>query len=130
MAIGRFDVDRRHSAKAQALYGSLVGNVTDPSSAGVPGASVKITQVETNESREGRQTTLAFSVFRRFRLEPTPWRSARTASRPRYEKDVVVRSNTVVRVDIALQVGTVNQNIEVTAAAALCKPTARTYGRK
>src|SRR5580693_4901395 len=40
-------------AHSQVLTGSLVGNVTDPSSAGVPGAAVKITQVETNESREG-----------------------------------------------------------------------------
>src|SRR5580700_2440065 len=42
-----------HLAHSQALTGSLVGNVTDPSSAGVPGAAIKITQVETNESREG-----------------------------------------------------------------------------
>ena len=32
---------------AQVLYGTLVGNVTDPSGAAVPGADVKITHIET-----------------------------------------------------------------------------------
>ena len=39
-------------ARAQTLYGSLVGTVTDESGLAVPGATVKITQAETNQSRE------------------------------------------------------------------------------
>ena len=31
-------------ARAQVLYGSLVGNVTDATGASVPGATVKVTQ--------------------------------------------------------------------------------------
>ena len=37
---------------AQALYGSLVGNVVDETGAVVPGATVTITQRETNQTRE------------------------------------------------------------------------------
>ena len=37
---------------AQTLYGSLVGTVTDESGLAVPGATVKITHLETNQSRE------------------------------------------------------------------------------
>ena len=37
---------------AQALYGSLVGNVVDETGAVVPGATVTITQKETNQTRE------------------------------------------------------------------------------
>ena len=37
---------------AQALYGSLVGNVVDETGAVVPGATVAITQKETNQTRE------------------------------------------------------------------------------
>lgn len=44
-------------AMSQVLYGSLVGNVTDASDAPVPGAPVKITHVETNESRTGVTNT-------------------------------------------------------------------------
>ena len=40
------------SVHAQALYGSLVGNVADESGAVVPGATVTITQKETNQTRE------------------------------------------------------------------------------
>jgi hypothetical protein len=37
---------------AQALYGSLVGNVVDETGAVVPGATVAITHKETNQTRE------------------------------------------------------------------------------
>src|SRR5271170_5925712 len=37
-------------ARAQVLFGSLVGNVSDPSGASVPGAAVKLTNVTTNDT--------------------------------------------------------------------------------
>ncbi len=40
------------NVNAQALYGSLVGNVVDETGAVVPGATVAITQKETNQTRE------------------------------------------------------------------------------
>jgi hypothetical protein len=40
------------NASAQALYGSLVGNVVDETGAVVTGATVAITQKETNQTRE------------------------------------------------------------------------------
>jgi hypothetical protein len=39
-------------ADAQAVYGSLVGNVSDSSGGAIPGATVTATQVETNLTRE------------------------------------------------------------------------------
>ena len=38
-------------AQAQALTGSMVGRVTDPSGAVIVGATVRITHRETNQSR-------------------------------------------------------------------------------
>src|SRR6476646_4934950 len=52
--IGLFDMQ---PMRAQGLYGSLVGNITDPSNAGIPGARVKITHVETNLVRETLSNT-------------------------------------------------------------------------
>ena len=40
------------AAQAQVLYGSIVGNVTDKSDAAITGATVKITNKATNQSRE------------------------------------------------------------------------------
>src|SRR5690349_16092696 len=37
--------------QAQVLFGSMVGNVTDPSGAAVPAATVKITETNTGDSR-------------------------------------------------------------------------------
>jgi hypothetical protein len=39
-------------AHAQALYGSILGTVTDSSGASVPGATVKVVQTQTNQARE------------------------------------------------------------------------------
>ena len=39
-------------ALAQVLYGSIVGNVADPSGGAIVGARVVITNIETNQSRE------------------------------------------------------------------------------
>src|SRR5438094_5766939 len=39
-------------SRAQVLYGSIVGQVVDTTSAIVPGATVRITHRETNQSRE------------------------------------------------------------------------------
>ena len=40
------------NAGAQALYGSLVGNVTDETGGALPGATVTITQAETSLTRD------------------------------------------------------------------------------
>ena len=40
------------AVSAQTLYGTLLGNVTDDTGLAVPGATVKITHVETAQTRE------------------------------------------------------------------------------
>src|SRR5688572_21848912 len=50
--VAGFMVFSATNANAQALYGSLLGNVVDETGAIVPGATVAITHKQTNQTRE------------------------------------------------------------------------------
>lgn len=106
-------------AKAQVVSGSMVGNVTDPSGSGVPGAVVKITMVQTNDSRsvatnDAGGYTIATVTPGTYRVE-----IAKEGFRSFVASDILVNPNNVVRVDALLQVGAVSENVEVAASAAV-----------
>ncbi|PYQ21884.1 MAG: hypothetical protein DMF79_07130 [Acidobacteria bacterium] len=93
--------------EAQVLYGSIVGSARDSSGAGVPGAAVSITHLETRLSRE--TVTDAAGAYA-FSTVPTGTYALKVSlpgfksfSRP----NVPVTLNSVTRVDAALQVGQV-----------------------
>ena len=50
-------------ASAQAVTGTLLGNVTDSSGAGVPGATVTVTEVQTNISRSAVSNDAGYFIF-------------------------------------------------------------------
>jgi len=105
-------------AHSQNLYGSLVGNVTDASNAAVVGATVRITQVETNESREIRTNDTGVFSFPSIAAGTYTVEVRMNGFQTATQRELVVRSSAVVRADFALQVGAISQNIEVTAATA------------
>ena len=106
-------------AAAQVLFGSVVGNVTDASGAAVPGANVKITESQTNETRTGVTNdagayTIATVPAGTYQVE-----IIKQGFRGFVTSDILVNQNNVVRVDAQLQVGTQSEKIEVTAEAAV-----------
>src|SRR5580704_9517421 len=106
-------------ATAQVLFGSLVGNVTDASGAGVPGAVVKITEAQTNETRtaqtnESGTYTITTVPAGRYQVE-----ISKEGFRGFVTSNIEVNQNNVVRIDAQLQVGQQAEKIEVTAEAAL-----------
>jgi Carboxypeptidase regulatory-like domain/TonB-dependent Receptor Plug Domain/TonB dependent receptor len=110
-----FTIDR---AWAQVLFGSIVGSVTDGSGAGVPGATIKVTQLETNETRE--TTTNEAGGFTLSTVHAGTYNVSivKDGFKGHTTENVLVSLNTVVRVDAALQVGAQTQSIEVASETA------------
>src|SRR5437867_8124852 len=99
--------------EAQVLYGSIIGNVTDPTGAAVPGADVVVTHKETNRSRATlTNDTGGFSFS-------TLWSGSYTLKvglsgfKEFVKTDVPVTLNNVTRVDVTLEVGAVTETISV-----------------
>ncbi len=103
------------AARAQVLYGSIVGNVTDSSGAAVPGATVTIQQSETRLKRE--LVTDASGAYH-FTAVPTGTYSVKVTMdgfRTYDRAAVPVSLNSIARVDAKLEVGALNETVSVSA---------------
>jgi Carboxypeptidase regulatory-like domain/TonB dependent receptor len=105
----------------QAVFGSIVGSVTDSSGAIVPGAKITITDVgkgvnfETtaNDSGNYEQQHLVAGTYR-VRVEAQGFQAY-------VQEGVVVNVDASTQVNAVLQLGAVTQTVEVTAAVPLLK---------
>jgi len=104
---------------AQALYGSIVGTVTDASGAAILGATIKVTRTDTNQSREA--TTNESGGFSLATLPAGVYQV--TISHEGFqtytERGVEVSASNVVRVNAPLVVGAVTESVHVDAQAAM-----------
>jgi len=103
---------------AQGLYGSLVGNVTDPTTATVPGAKIKITHVETNLVRETETNSDGTYTFPTIPPGTYEVEISKQGFQTFTKRNVAVTINTTIRVDASLPVGAATQSVEVTGLAA------------
>jgi len=102
---------------AQGLYGSLTGNVIDPSSAAVPKAQVDAESMDTGIAK--RTETDDRGVFLFSDLQPGVYKVTVTAKsfQTFVETNIDLQASAVRRVDVQLQVATVAQSLEVKADA-------------
>ena len=105
-------------AYAQALFGSMVGTVSDSSQAAVPGALVAIRDLGTNETRS--TTTSATGTFSFEAIPPANYEVTvkKAGFHPADRLGVVVNVNSVTRQDVQLELGSVSQTVIVLANAA------------
>jgi hypothetical protein len=104
-------------ASAQAVYGSILGTVTDPQGAAVVGAKVTVTdqnkgtslETTSNESGNYSVTHLIPGTY----SVKVEGQGFKTSS----QKDVLVSADTGARVDLRLQLGSASEAVEVTAEA-------------
>src|ERR1700728_1827203 len=115
-------------ARAQTTYGSITGAVTDPSGATIAGAQVTLTNVGTSEKRI--QQTGSDGLFLFVNLIPGSYSidvekpGFKRYSRPQITVDV----NQNVHVDASLQVGNVQETVEVTAETPLIQTETSSLG--
>ena len=105
----------------QAVYGSIIGTVTDSSGAAVPNAKVTITSVDkgvsvtttSNESGNYEQQHLIAGTYD-VKVEAPGFQAS-------VQKAVQVNVDAAVQVNATLQLGQVTQTVEVTAAVPMLK---------
>lgn len=108
---------------AQVLFSSIVGTITDPSGAAVPGAQVTVTQEETKLTRtvvSGSAGTYTVATLPSGIYDVKVTASGFEAY---LKTGIHVEYNSVARVDVKLQVGEITQTVQVSGAAPLLQTT-------
>src|SRR5579883_2872614 len=105
------------AADAQVLYGSLTGNVTDPSGAAVPNAKIEAQNVETGITRSGQTDERGVYLFTNLQAGTYKVTATAASFRPMSENGVVVNANEVRRVNFGLQIAQTTEAVEVSAEA-------------
>jgi hypothetical protein len=105
--------------RAQNFYGSITGTVTDSTGAQMEGANVTVINTATG-TRQSVQTSTA-GEYRLVNLIPGTYRLEieKTGFKRLTRDNVEVQVESVVRLDSSMEIGDVNQSIEVEAAAPL-----------
>lgn len=106
------------AARGQVLYGTITGEVTDPTGADVPNATITVTNQANGLTRS--TTTAGHGEYTIPNLEPGPYTVAIAASGSfgGYEqKNLTVSVNTIVRVNVTLQPASVKAEVTVDTSA-------------
>ncbi len=105
------------TARAQVLYGTLTGNVTDPTGAAIANAHVEATNQDSNVKREAEADDRGVYSFTD--LQPGMYRVS--VSSPSFktfiENNVEVQTNAVRRVDVRMQIASTTETVEISAGA-------------
>src|SRR4051812_30398825 len=117
------------SASAQAVTGTLLGNITDSSGGAVPGVTVTATEVQTNVGRTAVTNEAGFFLFSSIQ----GGKYAVTAELQGFKKvireNVDVAVNTTIRVDLTLEVGAVTEAVTVSAESPMLQTDRTDTGR-
>lgn len=105
------------SLNAQSLYGTVAGNVTDPSEAPIAGARVTIHNTETGQSREALTNESGRYNFPDVATGTYDITFMKEGFATVKSTGVQVTINNVSRVDLAMRVGAVSESVQVSAQA-------------
>ncbi len=102
-------------AQAQAVYGSILGTVTDPQGAAVPNA--KVTVIDESKGTSDTATTNESGNYSVTHLIPDTYtvRVESQGFKTSEQKDIIVQADAAARVDMQFEVGGASETVEVTA---------------
>jgi hypothetical protein len=126
---GIFVIFSGGTLKAQNSYGSVVGTISDNTGAVVGGAKVTLTNVDTGDTRQA--ATNASGDYQFVNLPPGNYKvDVEDTGFKRFTRsNVLVLVQGSTRVDAALQLGNINQTVEVTSQAPLLETQQATVGQ-
>lgn len=115
-------------SSSQESYGTVVGTITDSTSALIPGVAITLVNNGTGEKHTTKTDTHGNYQF----VDLLPGNYKLTFEHQGFKKieqsSVEVKTSTVTRSDIAMVVGGVEQTVQVTSAAPLIDTTSSTVG--
>jgi hypothetical protein len=117
------------NARAQAVTGTLLGSVTDSAGLTIPGATVTITEVNTNISLRVVSNESGNFVFSSLKDGVYRVEAELTGFKKAIRDGVIVHVNTTMRVDLKLEVGAVAETITVVGESPLLQTDRTDTGR-
>ncbi len=117
------------TARAQSVYGTIAGTVTDASGATIADTTVTLTNLGTSEKHTMQSSASGEYTFgnvlpRRYRIE-----GEKNGFKKFVRDPIVVEIESGLRIDIALQVGALSETVEVKAEAPLLQPETQSLGQ-
>jgi hypothetical protein len=100
---------------AQVLYGSIVGDVRDSSGAAIPGAQVVVVNNGTGLERRGATDPVGHFNFADLPAGVYSLKATQAGFKAFEQKTVTVTINSVTRVDVALEIGSMGDTVTVTS---------------
>src|ERR1043165_3694125 len=113
------------TTRAQVLYGSLVGNVTDTNGAAVAGAKVDLTNRATGDVTTANTDERGAYVFHDLQIGVYKVAISRTSFKTTLKEDVRIEANKTFRFDAQLEVGGLEETVLITAGQELALQTDR-----
>ena len=114
---------------SQSFTGTIGGTVQDASGASVPGATLALINANTNERRAQRSNADGSYLFAL--VPPGSYRLESDAAgfKKSIRSNLVVEVNQSLRIDVALEVGTATESVQVTAETPLLQPNTSSLGQ-
>jgi hypothetical protein len=107
------------SLRAQVLYGTLLGTVTDAAGGTVPSGKVVASNTATGQTRETQTDERGFYAFRDLQAGTYKVRITADGFAPNEQSAITVSINTAVRLDSRMQLANVSETVSVAASAGL-----------